>query len=271
MHYVRLLFVLFHSLCNKIHLWWHCRCFFTLNKFIVKEQKQCTPLKTVADRYKKHFIIINKIMKHSNDTGHSLTVCTKSHMVFTLMVYSFLSGPWAKLLPASPHIWLFKLYLMPGKLNLNGILKEFEVDRFNWSLALCSDLPGSTGLANRASVLACGIFSDKWTVLIEFSFTVCVVDQAVSADAVSHRVIASQGTQAAALQWLLFAVTAINNNREGWPGSAVHHIDTSGGCSVATHGTLRGRVWHTSTHTMSHITESICTCTYRPCTVHVDY
>lgn len=31
------------------------------------------------------FIIINKIMKHSNDTGHSLTVCTKTCMVFTLM------------------------------------------------------------------------------------------------------------------------------------------------------------------------------------------
>lgn len=50
---------------------------------------------------------------------------------------------------------------MPGKLNLKSILKGFEVDRFNWSLALCSDWSGSTGLANRASALASGIFSNK--------------------------------------------------------------------------------------------------------------
>lgn len=51
----------------------------------MKDQKQFTQLKIVADWYKKHFIIINKILKHSNDTGHSLTVYTKTHMVFTLM------------------------------------------------------------------------------------------------------------------------------------------------------------------------------------------
>lgn len=50
---------------------------------------------------------------------------------------------------------------MPGKLNLKSILKGFEADRFNQSPALCSDWAGSAGLANRASVLASGIFSDK--------------------------------------------------------------------------------------------------------------
>lgn len=59
----------------------------------VKEQTQ----PTLADRYKKHFIIINKIMRHSNDTGHSLTVCTKTHMAFRFETFLFL------------HIWVFKL------------------------------------------------------------------------------------------------------------------------------------------------------------------
>lgn len=109
--------------------------FFTLGKIIVcllsfvKEQIQCMPQKIVADRYKKHFIIINKIMKHSNDTGHSLTVCTKTHMVFTLMCTVGVFFPFQALGKTSaccknfctfesflfPHIWLFKLYLMPGK------------------------------------------------------------------------------------------------------------------------------------------------------------
>lgn len=122
-----------------------------------------------------------------------------------------------------PYIWL--LYLKPGKQNFKIFLKKFEVKRFNWSLALCSDWAGSTGLANRASMLASGIFSNKRTVLIEFSFTVCVVDQAVSADAVPDCIIAIQGTQATALQWLLITVTAINNNREVRPGSVVRCIN----------------------------------------------
>lgn len=50
---------------------------------------------------------------------------------------------------------------MPWKLNLKSILKECEIDRFSWSLALCSDLAGSAGLANRASVVAFRILSDK--------------------------------------------------------------------------------------------------------------
>lgn len=60
-----------------------------------------------------------------------------------------------------PQIWLLELYSMPGKLNLTSMWKGFEVDRFNRSLALCSHCVGSVGLANRASVPASGIFSDK--------------------------------------------------------------------------------------------------------------
>lgn len=124
---------------------------------------------------------------------------------------------------------------MPGKRNLKSILKGFEVDRCIWSLALCSDWSGSTGLANRASVPEIGIFSDKWTVLVEFWSAVGVVNHAVSADAVPHRAI--QGTHATALQWLLFAVTAIKDNTEGWSGS-VHMF----------RGNMTLRGWHTISH-----------------------
>lgn len=105
----------------------------------VKEQNQCTPLKTVADRYKKHFIIINKIMKRSNDTGHSLTVCTKTRTVFTLMCMVGVFFPLQSLGKTSAcckkllHIWVifFPPYLAiqaifnaRGKLNLKKFLER---------------------------------------------------------------------------------------------------------------------------------------------------
>lgn len=225
-----------------------------LNFAFVKIQNQCTQLNFVAHRYKKHFIVINKIMKHFNHTGHSQYVqrlIWYSHWCVG-WVYSFWSlGKTSAGCKnfctfesfSFPHIWLFKLYLMPGKLNLKIILKGFEVNRFNWSLALCSDSAGSAGLTNRASLPASRIFSNERTVLIEFSSTVSVVYQAVSADAVPHRIVAIQGTKATALQWLLIAVTAINNNREGWPGSVVQCINKE-----ATHRVLRGCLRHTSAH-----------------------
>lgn len=102
-----------------------------------------------------HFILLQYVQK----------LFTRMCMVGVFLIFS----PWAKLLPAVktfesfllPQIWLFKLYLMPGKLSIKSILKGFEVDCFNWSLALCSDWAGSTGLANRPSVLTSRIFSDK--------------------------------------------------------------------------------------------------------------
>lgn len=67
----------------------------------------------------------------------------------------------------------FIYFLFPLYLAIQAILKVreaefkmdlekgFEVDRSNWSRALCSDRAGSTGLANRASVPTVGVFSDK--------------------------------------------------------------------------------------------------------------
>ncbi len=156
-------------------------------------------------------------------------------------------------------IWLLKLYSKPGKLNFKSILEGFEADSFSWSLALCSGCAGSTGLANRASVPACAIFSDKWTVLVEFCFTIGVINQAVSADAVSCRAIAIHGAQATVLQRLLFAVTAINNNREGGSGWINTLYSTSGRCMEVTCLALRSRLWHTK-YDMKHT----CTCKQQP-------
>lgn len=241
-------------------------------------QHQCTPFKIMADRY-KNTIIIDKIMKHSNDAVHSLTVC-KSHMVFTLVCMAGVFSPvFRKNLRTFESflfhpIWLFELYLMPGKLNFKSILKSF--DCFTWSLALSSDWAGSTGLANRHPAFESGVFSDKWTVLVEFSSAVGVVNQAVSADAVPDRIIAIQGTHAAALQWLLIAVTAINDNREGWPGSVVQHINKHAVWlhqrqmfGSNTHGPKWQCLWH-ETHMVSHIMKS-CTRTHRNTSVQSTY
>lgn len=143
-------------------------------------------------------------------------------------------------------------------------LERIWSECFSWSLALCSDWTGSTGLPNRASLLGFWIFSDKWTVLIEFPFTFGVVDQAVSANAVPSHVIAIQETQAIALQWLLLAVTAVdnNNNRKGWSGSVFGIINTHTLQHIRqmfrgnTCG-QRSRPWHKSTHKkISHIIKS---------------
>lgn len=92
---------------------------------------------------------------------------------------------------------------------------------FRWSRALCSH---RAGVAHRAGVLSSGIFANKRTVLAELAAAICILNQAVSADAVPRRVIAMQGARAAALQWLLLAVTAINH-RDGWSGSAEPHVN----------------------------------------------
>ena len=131
------------------HTWWDKIVdpgFFFFFFFLIKEQYQYTLLKIIVDRYKKTvYWITDKTMKHSNGTGHSLTVCTKSHMVFTLMCMVDVLPPsrppgqkkkkqsacckiplhiWVIFFYA-PVFWLFTLYLMPVKLNSESILKAF--------------------------------------------------------------------------------------------------------------------------------------------------
>lgn len=143
-------------------------------------------------------------------------------MVFTLMCMTGIYCPfqssgktcllriWVIFIPPCLIIWPI----------FNAREAEFEEkkvpwkDCLIWSPALCNYWAGSIGLADRTSVPGSGIFSNKWAVLIEFPFTVGVVNQAVSADAVPDCVIAIQGTQATALQWFLIAVTAINKKQE---------------------------------------------------------
>lgn len=171
------------------------------------------------------------------------------------------------------HIWLFKLYLMPWRKNIKSKELLLIVSSGTWLYVV-------TGLTYRTSVFLSRIFSDKWTIFIEFFSTVRIVNQAVSAHAVS---IAIQGTQATALQWLLLTVTAINNNREGWPGSVVQCIKqtycraTSGRCSASnTHGLKRLSFDTQCAHTVSHTIKS-CTQRHRKtpahgaCTEHIGY
>lgn len=200
----------------------------------VKERAQ-------AERYKSTLLSLIKSWD-TNDTGLSLTVCTNIELVFTSHFYSPYLGP--------------KLQWVAGNLDLKSTLKRFEADCFRWRLALCSDYAGFTGLTNRASVLASRIFANKWTVLTEFPSTICILNEAVSADAVPRHAITMQGAQPAALQWLLLAVTAINNSRDGWSGSVVQCINKYCKVHLAdvqkqhTHGSR----WLPLTPTMSQLT-----------------
>lgn len=157
-------------------------------------------------KVEKHFIISKIIQK---DTAHSLTVCTNTCVVFTFesIVTPTVLAPCATL----------------SGTRRSGFQKhqrDLKRAAFKRSRALCSHRAGVAGFAHRAGVLAPGIFTDKWTVLAELAAAICIFNQAVSADAVPRQVIAMQGAWAAALQWLLLAVTAINHSRDGWSGSA---------------------------------------------------
>lgn len=126
---------------------------------------------------------------------------------------------------------------------------------FRRNRALCSHGASFAWLAHRAGVLASGIFTNKWTILAELAATVCILNQAVPADAVPRRVIAMQGVRAAALQWLLLAVTAINHSRDGWSGSAELRVNkhTQQHIWQMFQGTTRSSKRPSTTPTMSHM------------------
>lgn len=202
---------------EKKMMWWHPQFFHimwnTPSVFILSSAFCEQTQSALTNRYKNTLLaLIKSIMRHSKSTGHSLKVCTKTQMVLLFDSVLF------------PHIWLSKL-LNSRKAEFLKYLEKIWSWHFNWSLALSCDCAGFTGLTDRASVLASRILSDKWTVLAEFSSAIRILNQAVSADAVPDHIIAVHEAQAAALQWLLFAVTAIRNNKDGCPGSVIQCIN----------------------------------------------
>lgn len=170
----------------------------------------------------------------------------KRYSSFSYSMYKYLRGI---------HIWVS--CHSPGPDTQRSGFQKHQRDLkrvvFRWSRALCSHHAGFTGLAHRVGVLASGIFTNKWTVLAELAAAVCIFNQAVSADSVPRRVIAMQGARAAALQWLLLAVTAINHSRDGWSGSAEPHVNKHTlqhiWCSGEPRAALGGRLRHLQCHT----------------------
>lgn len=83
-----------------------------------------------------------------------------------------------------------------------------------WILALrrgSAGSAGSAGLTDGIPVPGSSIFSDKWAILAEFSVSIGVIGQTISADSVLNRVVC--GTQDRFLQSFFVAATVIGNKR----------------------------------------------------------